>query len=567
MKKLILIFVAVSLMSCGSGEDSNASGNIEKNGSAVGNISCLDFAIGEKYTTLDPIKITDIVSFHIAGQILEPLLRFDDKDLSLRPSIARSWTISEDDLVYTFALKEGVEFHSNSCFLEGKGRALTAKDVLYTFKRIYLEKSSYAYSLFKNVIKGSEDYISGEIAGIKALDDYTVEFTLNKPSSNFLNLLANINSSIVAKEAIEKNEIVGSGPFTYSAENDTKDAVTLLRNTNYHMTDEEGQQLPYLESVAFNYVYTGQEQLKLFMENKLDVITGIPPESVKELVASQIADFENKPSKYVLGRNPEVTTTYLTLNTAILPFSNKKVRQALGMAIDKSKIVNNVLKGEAYSPGNNGIVPSAIKGYDFSSIVGLEYNLTKAKERLAEAGYPGGKGFPTITLASLKRNTSIRVALEIQKQLLTNLNINVEISSIPLKEMIDMNSRSELNMCLGGWLGEFPDPVTFLSLFYGADVPDSPLEISFPNESRYKNDKFDKLYEEALVTVDENKRYELCLKADQIIATDVPGIALWYHENYQLIKSTVTGYQANSMNIQYLTHVKIKDVSVKESAH
>ena len=131
---------------------------------------------------------------------------------------------------------------------------------------------------------------------------------------------------------------------------------------------------------------------------------------------------------------------------------------------------------------------------------------------------------------------------------------------VSTKEMIDLNANSEVNMCLRGWLGEFPDPVTFLSLFYGADVPASPQEMSFPNESRYKNNKFDKIYEEALVTIDDTKRYELCLVADQMIATDVPVIPLWYHENYQLIQSVVSGYQANSMNIQYLTYVKIDEV-------
>jgi ABC-type transport system substrate-binding protein len=247
------------------------------------------------------------------------------------------------------------------------------------------------------------------------------------------------------------------------------------------------------------------------------------------------------------------------LNTATAPFDNKKVRQAIGMAIDKVKIVTNVMKGEAYSSANNGIVPSAINGYDFSSVVGLEYNLTNAKKLLAEAGYPGGKGFPTITLASLNRNTTTRVILEIQKQLLVNLNINVEISSLTSQQIMEMNGKSELNMSLGGWLGEFPDPVTFLSLFYGADVPSSLTEVSFPNESRYKNAAFDKLYEKALITIDDSKRYELCLKADQIIATDVPGIPLWYHENYQLIKSNIAGYQENSMNIKYLVHVKIEE--------
>jgi ABC-type transport system substrate-binding protein len=566
MKKIIFSTVITSfvvLMSCGGGENNSTGNKTEKVENNSRNISCLDFAINEKYNSLDPIKITDIVSFHVASQIFEPLLRFDDKDLSLQPLIASSWVISDDNLVYTFALKRGVHFQDNSCFPEGKGRELKASDVVYTFKRIYSEKSSYANSLFKNLLKGSEEYTSGEIEGLKAIDDYNVEFTLNKPSSNFLNLIANANSGIVAKEAIDKGLIVGSGPFYYNKDNETETSVVLMKNNNYHMSDKKGNQLPYIESVAFNIVKSGQEQLDLFMANKLDVITGIPPEAVKDLVESQIADFQEKPTKYVLGRYPEVTTSFLSLNTAIAPFDKKEVRQALGMAINKTKIVDNVLKGEAYGPGNHGIVPSAIKGYDFSSVVGLENDITKAKKLLAKAGYPNGKGFPTLKLASLKNNKSVRAALEIQKQLLSSLNINVEISSVSLKNLVEMNGKSEVNMSLTGWLGEFPDPVTFLSLFYGADVPSSSEEISFPNDSRYKNEAFDKIYEEALVTVDPTKRYELCLAADQIIATEVPAIPLWYHENYQLIQSGISGYQPNSMNIQYLTYVKIDESKTK----
>ncbi|MFB0925856.1 MAG: ABC transporter substrate-binding protein, partial [Vicingaceae bacterium] len=418
MKRLVFSFIASSvvfLMSCGSGKNDQTDSNVESDVSSKPTISCLDFAISETYITLDPIKITDIVSFHVTSQIFEPLLRFDDKDLSLKPLLVNSWIISEDYLTYTFSLKEGIHFQDNNCFPDGKGRELTANDVVYTFKRIYSEKSSYAYNLFKNQIKGSQNYVEGDIEGLNAIDNYNIEFTLNKPSSNFLNLIANTVSAIVAKEAIEQNAIVGSGPFAYSKENDTKTAITLLRNNNYHLSDKKGNQLPYLESVAFNVAKSGKEQLDLFMANKLDIITGIPPESVKDLVESQIADFQDTPTKYILGRYPKVATSFLSLNTAIAPFNNKKVRQALGMAINKSKIVDNILKGEAYSPGNNGIVPSAIKGYDFSSVVGLDFNLNKAKKLLSEAGFPNGKGFPTIKFASLKRNANIRVALEVQK--------------------------------------------------------------------------------------------------------------------------------------------------------
>ncbi len=567
MKKVVLSFVVISVMllaSCGGGENStteNDGQNANLNGDKGGS---LDFAITEKYHTLDPIKVTSVVSFHIVSQIYEPLLRFDEKDLSLQPLLAESWSISEDNLVHTFQLKKGIHFQDNACFEGGKGRELKSADVVYSFNRIYSStEKNYAYSLFKNTIKGGEDYRSsgGEITGIKAIDDYTIEFTLNHPSSNFIALLATVSSAIVPKEAIEKNAVAGSGPFVYNKANDKETAITLSKNQNYHISDKKGNKLPYIEAVAFNYVKSGQDQLDMFMNDQLDVITGIPPESIKDIVESQIADFQDKPVKYVLGRYPQVSTSFLDLNNAIAPFNNTNVRKAIGMAINKNRIVDDVLKGEAYGPGDHGIVPSAIKNYDFSSVVGHEYDVNKAKELLANAGYPNGKGFPTLKFGTGKGNISLRVALEIQKQLLANLNINVEISSLSLKELMEMNSSSQLNMSLRGWLGEIPDPVTFLSLFYGADVPNSNETASFPNESRYKNAKFDKLYEEALVTIDAKKRYELCLTADQIIATDVPVVPLWYHENYQLIQSVVKDYQPNSMNIQYLTHVKLEEAA------
>lgn len=564
MKKLILSLSIFAVLLSACGGDQN---NIEsKNNDEVTNNSddgCLDFAITEKYGSLDPIKITDVASFHIASQIFEPLLKFNEKDLSVEPLIAESWEVSEDNLILTIKLKKGVHFQGNECFENGKGREVKTSDVLYTFKRIFSEEGNYAYSFLKNKIVGSEEFKTngGEISGISIVDDYTLTFTLTEPSSNFTSLLATIATGIVAKEAIEKNAIVGSGPFVYKIENDTEKSITLEKNNNYHL----GEEYPYLNCVSFNYVKSGQEQLDLFMKGELDVITGLPSKSIKDIVEQQIADFQQDPVKYVLGRSPQAATTFISLNTSKVPFDNVKVRKAIGMAIDKSRIVDKILKGEAAGPGDHGIVTSAINGYDFSSVVGLEFDVIKAKELLASAGFKDGTNFPTLILACGKGNTSLRVAFEIQKQLATNLSVNVEISSVTLSEKNAMNSKSECHLSLNGWLAEYPDPTSFLSLYYGKNVPTANDLISYPNESRYKNTEFDKLYEEALITVDKQKRYELCLAADQIIASEVPGIPLWYHEDYHLIQSKVKGFHPNAMNIQNLVHVKMEEVTVKEA--
>lgn len=562
MKRIALVFITISSLLVACGGDNNTEVNKQDNENQESN-SCLDFAISEKYNSLDPINITDVASFHIGSQIFEPLLRFDEKDLSIKPLLAESWEVGEDNLTHTFSLKKGVYFQDNDCFEGGKGREVKASDVLYSFNRIFSENNNYAYSLLKGKIEGAEEFKAngGEISGINIIDDYTISFKLTEPSSNFMSLMATISTGIVAKEAIEKNVAIGTGPFMYNADMDNEKAVTLSKNNNYHVKGK-----PFIDCVAFNYVKSGQEQLDWFMEGKLDVITGLPSKSIKEIVEEKIADFQKHPVKYVLERYPQAATSYLNLNTAIEPFNDIRVRKAFAMAINKNKIVDNILKGEAAGPGDHGIVTAAINKYDYSSVVGYEFDAEKAKKLLKEAGYDNGNGFPNLILAAGKGNTSLRIAFEIQKQLLSNLNINVEISSVNIAEKNDLNAKSKCHMSLNGWLAEYPDPTSFLSLYYGKNVAESTEESSFPNESRYKNAEFDKLYEEALITLDESKRYELCLSADQIIASDVPGVPLWYHEDYLLIQSSVNGYQPNPMNIQYLVDVKIQPKQAEQTA-
>ncbi len=551
MKKVFLSFSVLAVVfftACGEDKKNKDEQNDVKNNVNVSN--CLDFAVGEKYGSLDPINVTDVTSFHITSQIFESLLKFNEKNLELEPLIAESWEVADDNLTHTFKIKKGVFFHDDTCFDKGKGRELKASDVVYTFTRI-LSEESYANYLFK-------DILSNNAEGIKAVDDYTVTFTLSKPSPNFLNLLATISSAIVAKEAVESNVVVGTGPFTYQKDQDQDQAITLSKNNNYHIKGTNGESLPYLECVAFNYINDGQEQLDKFLKGELDIITGLPSKSIKEIVETQIADFQNEPVKYVLGRYPQTATTYITLNTGIEPFNNVKVRKAIAMAINKEKIVNDILKGEAAAPGNHGMVSPAINDYDYSSIVGLSFDIAKAKQLLKEAGFENGNGLPSLILATGNGNTSVRVGLEIQKQLRANLGVNVELSSMPLSERKKSNAESKNHMSIDGWLAEIPEPVSFLSLFYGAVVPENTGENSFPNESRFKNESFDNLYEKAMVTLDKKERYELCLQADQIIANEAPAIPLWYHEDYHLIQSSITGYYPNAMNLQYLAHAKIE---------
>ena len=299
MKKIFfsLVIGATALLVSCSGDSNSDNATKAEVTKAEDQGETINLAEKEKYQTLDPIQILDVGSFHIACQIFECLVRFDEKDLSIQPSLAESWVVDENKKVFTFSLRKGVYFHDNGCFKDGKGREFKANDVLYSFKRIYSNMpGNYAYSNLKGKILGGEAFFNDtetplnekELKGVKVVDDYTVEITLEQPYVSFLELVASMSSGIVAKEAIEKKSVVGTGPFTYSKADDSDSKTVLKRNNNYYLKDKKKNQLPYLASVTFNYGSTPQEQMDLFLEGKLDIVTDLPvckptPERVTSL--------------------------------------------------------------------------------------------------------------------------------------------------------------------------------------------------------------------------------------------------------------------------------------------
>lgn len=560
-KFLIAVLVASLLYSCGGEEKTNKLLSGEKQSIYGGN---LNIGLNQPVLGFDPIKIVDGYSIQVLGQIYESLVSFNDKDLTIGPQLADSWTIDDAGLVYTFKLKKGIYFQDNNCFKDGKGRELKAKDVLNTFNRICNNDANYSYTIIKNKIVGAKEAFQSndiiDVSGIKVIDDYTVSFTLIKPSSVFLQTLATVSLAILPNEAFESKpmEIVGTGPFTFDPTTSQPSKVTLKRNKNYHQSDSSNQKLPYLDAVTFNYVENSQDRLDLFNKKKLDIIVDLPSQDIKSVVENQISDFESKPPKYILGRYPELVTSYLEFNTKVEPFNNPKVRQAIAMATDKIKLVDVVLNGEAYGPALNGLVPPAIKNYDYESVIGIEYNIEKAKKMLADAGYKNGEGLPIIKFyISGNDNQMLRVALEIQKQLLTQINVNTEIITVTFAEKLALYSSGEGSMGLSAWLTDYPTPDNFLNIGYGGYIPLKSNEPSFPNTSRFYNKDFDNYFEQATSSKDESTSYELCLKAEQILINEAPIIPLWYYENYRLFQSSVLGYQPNVMHIHNLTKVRI----------
>ena len=527
----------------------------------------------EQYQTLYPAGITDIGSAHIANQIYEGLVKFNSKDLTIIPSIAEKWEVDPAGTTYTFHLKKGVLFQDNECFPDGKGREVKSSDFKYSFELLCTDSkdNSNFGATFKDRVVGANKFFeaskgkpNGSIDGVKTPDDYTISITLNSPSTSFLFALASPAASVIAKEAYEKYGVdmkVGTGAFMFVTNGPT-DKVVLKRNDNYYGTDSLGNKLPFLDSVVISFLPTKKQELDNFQSGNLDMVIGLPSESIKDLVESQIADFQNKPPKYVLERAPEMASQYYEFNTTKEPFNNLKVRQAFSYAIDRNKIVEDVLKGEAYGPGINGISPPSFKGYDITKVTGYDFDAVKAKKLLADAGYPNGKGFPKVKIelnSGGAKNTN--VVLEIQKQLMDVLNVNVDFEVVPQKQKMEDEKYARAEIFRGAWIADFPSPENFLWLLYGATVPSDITQPSFPNTTRYKNSEFDKLFESGKSAKTQEDGYADFMKAEQMMMNDAPVMVLWYDENYRLVKSNVRNLFSNPMRYRDYSEVYFKEVT------
>ena len=523
-------------------------------------------------SSLFPHSFTDLVSSHVASQIYEGLVKFNAKDLSIEPSLAESWFVSEDGTKYTFKLKKGVVFHDDACFADGKGREFKAEDVRFTFERLATQHPDNAMfaATIKNLIKGANEYYAAsaskkpdfEFEGVKVIDEYTVEIYLYAPSSSFLYILANPSLSIFPKEAYEKYGNLtrtGTGPFMFAQNDNPSEKLVLIKNPKYHRKDTLGNQLPFIDSLVFTFISSKKAELEEFQNGNLDIIIGLPSESIKDVVEKQIADFQNRPPKFFLDRSPELATQYYEFNTAQNVFKNKKVRQAISYAIDRDKIVDEVLKGEAYGPGIHGITPPSMRNYDVASIKGYKQDKEKAKKLLAEAGYPNGKGFPTIKLVlNSGGSKNVNVALEIQKQLRDVLGINMDLEIVPLSVKLEEARMGRGDLFRSAWIADFPSAENFLMLTYGKSVPKTLNEPSWPNVSRFVNAQFDELYEKALATQNLEEKNKFLLEAEKLMMEEAPLLILWYDEKYRLYQARVNNFQSNPLNYWDFSSVYLK---------
>ncbi|QND41266.1 ABC transporter substrate-binding protein (plasmid) [Rhizobium leguminosarum bv. viciae] len=399
-------------------------------------------------TTLDPAIGYDWVNWSMIKSLYSRLMDYAPGTPNPVPSLAESFTVSPDGLIYTFKLHKGVKFSN--------GREVVASDVKYSIERAVDPKTQGPGAGFFGAIKGFEDETGGKtttLSGIETPDDSTVIFNLSRPDATFLHVLAINFASVVPKEAVEAaagdfgKKPVGSGTFILKDWTIGQQLV-FERNKDYFVKG-----VPYIDSFK---VEVGREPLVALLrlqKGEVDIAgDGIPPAKFLEIKNS--AD-----GAQMIVDGEQLHTGYITLNTKVKPFDNVKVRRALNMAINKDRITR-ILNGRA-TPANQPL-PPLMPGYD-KAFTGYAYDVAKAKALLAEAGYPDG--FETV-LYSTNTDPQPRIARAIQQDLAA-VGVKAEVRALARANVISAGgTEGEAPMIWSGgmaWIADFPDP----SNFYG----------------------------------------------------------------------------------------------------
>jgi len=479
----------------------------------------LRYALQTNPTQLDPAAVEDGDTIDLLMQIFEGLVQWNEHN-EIVPNIAKSWDISPDGRTYTFHLRDDVRFHN--------GRPVTAEDFVYSITRALLPATkSGTASTYLNDIVGAQEVLAGKctvLSGVQALDSHTLRIRLAHRTPYFLGKLTYPTAYVVCREAIEANggrfderTMIGTGPFKLVSYQPGY-AVVLSANPNYHGGRPllAGIRRPILpDSTARQTAYeSGETDITDVQLGDLDRIRQDPE------LRQQLHEYA-RPAIWYLALNQQ----------AFPPFRDRRVRRAFAYAIDKDEVIRIALKGTVQKAA--GIIPPGIPGYD-PAYRGLEYNPRKAQQLLAQAGYPGGKGFPKLVISYRQGYKQIEDAVLVMREdLKRNLGIDVSTQQVEWAQFLTQRANGSMACYHLRWMADYLDPQDFLSLMLHTGAKENTLG--------YSNPEFDRLCDRADVEADPNKRIRLYRKAERIAVEDAPWVCLYFQHDLELQKPYVNG--------------------------
>jgi len=469
-------------------------------------------------TTLDSQQISDYNSHRAAYGIYDMLLRFEDEGTNVEPGLAERWEISDDGLEYTLYLRQGVKFHDGTDFNADAVKFNIDRqiDVDHPFHNT----GQFAYA----------EFTWGMVDRVEVVDPYTVKFVLKDKFAPFLNHLAMHPAAMASPAAVEKYGMdfsinpVGTGPFKFVRWTPGVEVV-LEKNPDYW------RGAPLLDQIIYRPIIEDQSRLTELESGGVNFMVNVPPDDLARIKGE---------SQYTVAEQPGMHTWWVAFNHTKEPFNNKLVRQAMNYAINKQAIVDNILKGTGKLAVNP--LPPVVWSYT-DDIQTYEYNPEKAKELLAEAGYPDGftcDFWLPESGSGMQQPVVMGTAMQAD---LKAVGIDCTIQTFEwgtyLEKVIVPPDQAEFDLMEMSWIGDNGDPDNFLYiLLSGEQFPPNGYNMGF-----YKNEEVDKLLAEARVTLDKAKRTELYVQAQKLIAEDPPWMMIDHESQIVAMSSKIKNFK------------------------
>ena len=556
--------LAVSLAACGS----SASTGTTATGEAAGSAEATDAGetgftvqLGPNPETLDPALNASIDGGNTLLTIEEPLLIIDENN-EVQPGQAESYTVSEDGLTWTFTLRDGLKWSD--------GSDLTAADFEYSFKRLASPDTAAPYAeTVVGMIDGYQDAIGNPDAdgnmttdpdwdalNVHASEDgKTLTIQLSYPCSYFDKLAAFVATAPVQQATVEANgdawctepdTFICNGPYMIT-EWTPSERIVLSKNP-YYVGGWDSSKI-VSDTITLLLLEDSSASYAAYNSGEAQLVKDVPTDEIPSLTrAEDGGDFY---LDEIMG------TYYISLNDQEEPFTDVRVRKALSLAIDRDYVANTIMQG-IYTPATALVGPGIVdnEGYFMDNANGgepyigddYEANLEEAKQLMAEAGYPDGEGFPTITYSANDAGYHIPVA-EYLQQAWGELGITMNIDKVEWSSFIPMRRAGDYDISRNGWSMDYNDPSNMLELF---------TTNNGNNDGKYANPAFDQVIEDSRVA-DKAAHFEKLHEAEDILMNDAACIPVAYYNDFWLQSPSLKGTWHSPYGYWYLQYGYIEE--------
>ncbi len=490
--------------------------------------------------TLDPQIYDAATDFNVIGALFEGLTTYDEQTATAVPGVAERWEISADGLVYTFHLRANARWSN--------GDPLTARDFAWSFQRFITPAlgNSYAYYLYP--VRGAEDFATGKTTdfsrvGVEVIDDLTLRITLARPAAYFLGILAT-SALPVHRPSVEAagrfddrtspwaqpGKLIGNGAFTLT---EWKPNARIVVTKNPHYWNAAPN---HIERVMFFPIEKADAEELDFRAGQLHVTYSVPP--------SKLATYRSTaPEK--LRIDPLLQLYFINFNATKAPLDHPKVRRALALALDRAAISASVF--DRARPVAHSLVPPNCGGY--TGPAGQTEDYAAARALLAEAGYPGGRGLPSLPMQVLNDDKLPRIAEVIQALWRRELGVQITIEPYDQKTWIQNRQSLTHVLSLQGWTADFPDPIGFLDMLHTGNGS---------NVFGWSNRAYDALLDQAALTADRDARFALLRKAEALMLDDAAVAPLVFGARTYLINPAVKNWESAPLGIHRYQLVELK---------